>query len=415
MHIVYVSQYFPPEMGAPAARVYELSRAWVKQGHKVSVVTGFAHHPTGVKAPEDQYQIFRRETIDGVEVVRSYVFATANRGIGKRMVSYAIFMVAATLIGGIHVHSPHVVIATSPQLLCGLAGYFLAKRFRVPFVLEVRDLWPESILAVDAMRENAIVRGLRRVAQFLYTKAALIVTVGNGYKKQIHERYGISLERMYVVPNGIDGDLFVPGPRQNEIRLRYGWADRFVVLYVGTHGMAHALHVVLDAAEQLQSNPDILFVFVGEGAEKDNLEKLARDKGLSNIQFIDQQPRSRVPEFYSACDVGLVTLRDTRLFQSVLPSKIFEYLAMARPVLLSVDGEARALVEEAGAGWYVAPEDSWALREAILKAVQDRQALEQMGNRGHDYVMRYYDRTDLANKYLKLLFMIAGHAPKRTN
>ena len=412
MHIVYVSQYFPPEMGAPSARVYELSRAWVKQGHKVSVVTGFAHHPTGIKAPQDKFRISRRETIYGIDVVRCYVWATANKGIGKRMISYVVFMVAATLIGGIRVSSPHVVIATSPQLLCGLAGYVLAKRFSVPFVLEVRDLWPESILAVDAMKDNLIVRGLRRVALFLYTKAALIVTVGEGYKKEIQERYGIPMERMHVVPNGVDSQLFVPGNRQNEIRQEYGWKEKFVILYVGTHGMAHALHVVLDAAEQLQSNHDILFAFVGEGAEKDNLKELARDKGLTNVRFIDQQPRSRLPAFYSACDLGLVTLKNTKLFQSVLPSKIFEYLAMARPILLSVDGEARALMEGAGAGWYVAPEHSSALREAILKAEQDRRKLEQMGNRGREYVMRHFDRTHLAEKYLTLLREIAGRFPK---
>ena len=351
MHIMYVSQYFPPEMGAPAARVYELSREWVRQGHKVSVVTGFANHPTGIKTREDQWHVTRRESIDGIDVVRCYVWATANKGIGKRMISYAIFMLSAILIGAIRVRRPDVVIATSPQLLCGFAGYVLAKRFRVPFVLEVRDLWPESILAVDAMKQNVTVSGLKRLAHFLYRAASLIVTVGDGYKKEIHERYGIPLDRMCVVPNGIDTRLFVPGPRENKIRREYGWGDRFVVLYVGTHGMAHALHIVLDVADRLRSHDDIFFAFVGEGAEKENLQKLANEKDIRNVEFIDQQPRDLVPLFYSACDIGLVPLRNTKLFQSVLPSKIFEYLGMARPILLSVDGESRSLLEESGAGW----------------------------------------------------------------
>ena len=406
MHIMYVSQYFPPEMGAPAARVYELSREWVKQGHKVSVVTGFANHPTGIKAREDQWRITRRELIDRIDVVRCYLWATANKGIGKRMISYAIFMLSAILFGAIRVRRPDVVIATSPQLLCGFAGYVLAKRFGVPFVLEVRDLWPESILAVEAMKQNVTVRGLKRLASFLYRAASLIVTVGEGYRKEIHERYGIPLERMQVVPNGIDSGLFVPGPHQNQIRREYGWGDRFVVLYVGTHGMAHALHVVLDVADRLRSHDDILFAFVGEGAEKENLIKLAKKKSLNNCQFIDQQPRQRVPFFYSACDIGLVPLRNSKLFQSVLPSKIFEYLGMARPILLSVDGESRRLLEESGAGWYVPPENALALYDAVLNAFHKHEALPTMGTRGRDYVLQHYDRKALAAQYLQLLDML---------
>jgi colanic acid biosynthesis glycosyl transferase WcaI len=403
MHIVYISQYFPPEMGAPAARVYELSREWVKLGHRVSVVTGFANHPTGIKAPADRWKVARRESIDGIDVMRCYVWATANKGIGKRMISYAVFMMSATLIGALRQQAPDLVIATSPQLLCGLAGYFLAKRFGVPSVLEVRDLWPESILAVAAMKENAVIQGLKRLAMFLYSKASLIVTVGKGYANEIHERYQIPMERMEVIPNGIDLDLFIPGPRWNEIRQEFGWGDRFVVLYVGTHGMAHALHVVLDVAELLQSRREILFAFVGEGAEKKNLMETAKTKGLRNVQFIQLQPRHRVPLFYSACDVGLVPLRNTKLFQSVLPSKIFEYLGMAKPILLSVDGEARNLVERSGAGWYVPPEDRQALCGGVLEAFRSRDDLQPMGIRGRDYVLKHYNRKVLAAEYLRIL------------
>lgn len=403
MHIAYVSQYFPPEMGAPAARVHELSREWVNAGHEVSVVTGFANHPTGIKAPQDRGKLTRRECVDGIDVIRCYVWATPNKGIVKRMISYALFMLSAALIGSLRLEKPDVVIATSPQLLCGLAGYALAKRFGVPFVLEIRDLWPESILAVDAMKENVVVRSLKKLAAFLYAKAAVIVTVGGGYAKEIHERYHIPMHRMKVIPNGIDLGLFVPGTRDNAIREEFDWADRFVVLYVGTHGMAHALHVVLDVAERLASHSEILFAFVGDGAEKENLVKSAQARGLKNVQFIDQQPRPRVPLFYAACDVGLVTLRNTNLFQSVLPSKIFEYLGMQKPILLSVDGEARSLLEQSGAGWYVPPEDRSALAEAVLEAYRKKDFLEDMGRSGRAYVMSHYNREVLASDYAHLL------------
>ena len=364
MRILYVSQYFPPEMGAPAARVHELAREWVKHGDNVTVLTAFAHHPVGVKAPDDRWRWTRRERIEGIDVVRSYVYATANKGVRRRMLSYLSFMISAIFIGLLRVRRPDVVIATSPQLLCGVAGYILAKLWRRPFVFEVRDLWPESIIAVDAMKNNLVIRALRRLARHLYERSDHIVTVGDGYRRQIHTRYGIALDKMSEVPNGIRTDLFEPGPRDNDIRQKYGWDDRRVILYLGTHGMAHALHIVLEAAESLRDEA-YLFAFVGEGAEKDRLKEIAADKGLTNVCFIDQQPKDRVPLFYAACDLGLVPLRNTPLFQDVLPSKIFEFLAMERPILLSVDGQARQLVEASGGGVFVPPEDPVALGEAI--------------------------------------------------
>jgi glycosyltransferase involved in cell wall biosynthesis len=400
---LFVSQYFPPEMGAPAARVYELAREWVRRGHDVTVLTAFAHHPTGVKAAVDRGVITRREAVDGIDVVRTYVYAAANKGTIRRMASYASFMLSAAVIGPWRVRRPDVVVATSPQLLCGVAGYALARGLRAPFVFEVRDLWPESIVAVEALREGRFIRALKGVARFLYTHAARIVTVGDGYRRGIHTRYGIPEEYMDVIRNGIDTSLFVPGPRDNAVRAEYGWGDRFVAMYVGTHGMAHGLASVLEAALALADDPNLLFVFVGEGAEKDALKKQAADRGLTNVQFIDQQPKARVPLFYAACDLGLVTLRDTPLFQEVLPSKIFEYLGMERPIVLAVGGEARKVVEAAGAGEYVPPGDSAALAAAVRRLAADRGRLAAMGRAGRAHVLEHFDRKKLAADYLAVL------------
>ncbi len=403
MRILYVSQYFPPEMGAPSARVYELSRAWVRAGHRVEVLTAFAHHPTGVKARKDHGLITRRECVDGIDVVRTYVYATANKGTIKRMLSYASFMLSAMTVGRLRVRRPDVVIATSPQLLCAVAGYFIARTLRVPFVFEVRDLWPESILAVEALRENLLVRSLKQVARFLYRHCDRIVTVGEGYRRGIVSRYGIPESKIDVVRNGIDTTLFTPLSRDNEIRRTYGWSDRFVAMYVGTHGMAHGLRSVLEAADALRDDPSKLFVFVGEGAEKETLKRFATERQLPNVQFIDQQPKARVPLFYAACDLGLVTLRDTPLFQEVLPSKIFEYLGSERPFLITVGGEARQVVEAAGAGEYVPPGDVPALVEAIRRLSGQRNRLAQMGRAGRRYVVRHFDRRRLASDYLDIL------------
>jgi colanic acid biosynthesis glycosyl transferase WcaI len=403
VRILYVSQYFPPEMGAPAARVHELSREWVRLGHEVTVLTGFAHHPVGIKARQDRFKLTRRETKDGIDVLRAYVYAAANKGTARRMVSYASFMCSASVIGILRASRPDIIIATSPHLLCGFAGYLLAKAMRVPFVFEVRDLWPETILAIDAMQDNILIHGLRGLADFLYNHCDRIVTVGEGYLQSIKALYGISESKMSILHNGIDTDLFVPGPRDNEVRREFGWKDRFVLLYIGTHGMCHGLSSVLEAARELRDEKNFLFVFVGEGAEKDALKKLAAGMQLENVQFIGQQAKERVPLFYAGCDLGVVTLRNSPRFQEVLPSKIFEYLGMERPVLLSVGGEARKLVEEASAGEYVPPEDVSAMVSAIRRLSREGKLLEDMGRKGREYVLKHYDRRVLAKRYLDIL------------
>jgi glycosyltransferase involved in cell wall biosynthesis len=382
----------------------------VQRGHQVTVLTAFAHHPTGVKAARDRWVLTRRESADDVDIVRTYVYAAANKGVVKRMVSYASFMLSAMTIGRLRVARPDVVIATSPQLLCAVAGWALARSCLVPFVFEVRDLWPESILAVEALRDSAFIRMLKRLARALYTRCDQIVTVGEGYRRGIHARYGIPVENMAVVRNGIDTRLFVPGPRDNDVRRLHGWGDRFVVMYAGTHGMAHGLQYVLEAARALRDEPDKLFVFVGEGAEKENLKRIAAEWQLPNVQFIDQQPKARVPLYYAACDLGLVSLRATPLFQEVLPSKIFEYLGMERPVLTNVAGEARDIIEAAGAGEYVPSEDVPALVAAVRRLAGQRDQLAEMGRRGRAHVLRHFDRDALADQYVEILDKVVARA-----
>lgn len=404
MKILYLSHYFPPEVGAPAARVHELAREWVRLGHEVTVLTGFAHHPLGVKSPEDRGVISRRESVDGIDLLRAYVYAAANRGSVRRMLSYASFMLSAAVLGLLRTGRPDVVIATSPQLLCGLAGLLLARLKRAPFVFEVRDLWPESIVAVNAMNDGSLlIRALRAVARALYTYSDRIVAVGEGYARSIQELYGVDAGKMSVVHNGIDVELFQPTGKHNGVRSRYGWSDKFVLMYLGTHGMAHALKSVLSVARTMRHDNSKLFVFVGEGAEKHRLKQLAARWKLPNVQFIDQQPKERVPGFYAACDVGIVPLRNSPRFREVLPSKIFEYLGMERPVLLSVDGEARQLVERAGAGICVPPEDTDAMVSAVKQFYDNRHQLRRMGRNGRRFVCRHFDRRRLARKYLTIL------------
>lgn len=401
MHIVYLCQYFPPEMGAPSARVYELSREWVRAGHRVTVITAFSNHPTGIKSPEDCFKISRRETIDGIDVLRTYIFATPNKGSIKRMVSFASFMLSAAIVGAFRVNRPDVVIATSPQLLCGLSGFFLSRFWLSPFVFEVRDLWPESLIAVEIMRENILIKALRRLSKFLYKNSDSIVTVGDGYKQGICRAYEIPHSKLQVIPNGVDLNLYDHTMEGLTIRHEFGWTNKFVVMYVGTHGMAHGLNHVLDSAFILKEDPKIHFVFVGEGAEKDALMRQASDYKLKNVQFVNQQEKKRIPLFYAACDIGLVCLRNSALFKEVLPSKIFEILGMAKPVALMVDGESRLLIENAKAGVYITPGDSAHLANSVINLSKlDPTELKAMGLRGRNYAASRYNRTTLANHYL---------------
>lgn len=411
MKILYVSQYYPPEMGAPAARVSELARSWSAWGHEVTVLTAFPQHPAGVKRPGDRGVITRREKDGAVHVVRCYVHAARNAGVLRRAISYVSFMVSAMLIGPWRVGKPDVVIATSPQLLTAVAGWWISVCKRSPFVFEVRDLWPESIVGVGAMRSGSVIRALRKLATFLYRASARVVTVGPGYRRRLLANYPIEPSKVDIVTNGVDLSLF--HERQGErdrLRSQWGWEDRFVVLYLGTHGMAHGLHHVLDAAAQSRPRDKIHFLFVGDGAEKPRLEALASEKKLSNVTFLPPQPKEAVPALYSAADVCLVPLRGIELFGDVLPSKLFEIMAMCRPILVSVDGEARRIVEQSRGGWFVPPEDPRSLLCAIERLRINPTLCRSMGSSGRRYVEEHFDRGQLARDYLALLEDVRSRA-----
>ena len=403
MRILFVSQYFPPEPGAPAARVSELTRAWARAGHEVTVLTGMPNHPTGVVPQEYRRRALIREDFHGVHVVRTWIYAAANRGRLRRSFSYASFSLSAALWGQLHVPRPDVLVATSPQLLCGAAGRLIAGMRRVPFVFEVRDLWPESIVAVGALASgHPVVRGLTVVEEHLYRAARAIVVVTDGFREKLAAR-GVDPAKILVLKNGVDLSRFVPAERNTALRDRLGFGDRFVAAYVGTHGLAHALDTVLDAAKRLRSRDDLRFLFVGDGAERARLEERARREGLGNVTFLGALPRDAMTEVYATSDVCLVPLRKTALFMTVLPSKIFEILAMERPIVISVDGEARALVEASGGGTFAPPEDAEALVRSIEELAADPRRRAEMGQRGRAFVTREFDREVLAARYLQIL------------
>ena len=410
MKILYVSQYFPPEMGAPAARAAELSRHWANSGHEVSVLTGFPNHPTGVVPPEWRERLRGmtwHEKVDGVNVFRTWLWPLPNRKAHERMRNYASFFLSAAVCG-LSLTRPDVIIGTSPQLLVGLAGWWLAFVHRVPFVFEVRDLWPESLTAVGAGAEgSALHRVLSAIAGFLYRRSDHIVVVTAAFKQHLVRYWQVPAEKISLVENGVESDLFAPSPPAETLLLRQHLAigqNTFLVGYVGTMGMAHGLETLLDAASWLrQRDPRVLFLLIGEGAEKDRIKALALDRGLTNVRFLDQQPRENIPAFISVCDASLVLLKKTDVFKTVIPTKMLEFMSCGSPVILGVDGQAREIVDEVGAGIVIEPENPEALMEAIERLAGDPILSRRLGNSGRQYIVRRFSRQRTAEDYIGVL------------
>jgi colanic acid biosynthesis glycosyl transferase WcaI len=407
--ILYVSQYFPPEMGAPAARAAELAHHWARAGHNVSVLTGFPNHPTGV-VPDEWRPRLRRlvygEKADDVTVFRTWLWPLPNRKAHERMRNYASFCLSAAL-RGLTIPRPDVIIATSPQLLVGLAGWWLAFARQVPFVFEVRDLWPESLVAVGMGGEDSLLHhALGAVAGFLYERSDRTVVVTPAFKEHLIRRWRVPVEKIAVVENGVEADLFAPQSQAANLALRreLGVEGKFLVCYIGTMGMAHGLETLLDAAAALAAqNPEVVFLLIGEGAEKDRIKALALSRGLNNVRFFDQQPRERIPAFISASEACLVLLKKTDIFKTVIPTKMLEFMSCARPVIVGVDGQARQIVEESGAGIAIEPEDSQALVSAITQLAADRALGATLGQRGREHILQHFSRQGTAEKYIDIL------------
>jgi colanic acid biosynthesis glycosyl transferase WcaI len=407
LKILYISQYFPPEMGAPAARVSELSQHWVRAGHHVTVLTGFPNHPDGVIRQEYRRLFWRgvfRERIHGVDVVRTWLLPFPNRKVHERILNYSSFCASASL-SGMFFPRPDVVIATSPQLLTGIAGRWIAKVKDVPFILEIRDLWPESLAAVGIGRRNSkLHRAIGGIAEYLYRRANHIVVVTPAFRERLVQEWRVPEGRISVVQNGVETGLFSPRPVNERLRNYIGGDSHFVASFIGTLGLAHGLETLLCCAERLQSEaPDVIFALIGEGADRERVQSLAAAKLLKNLRFIPQQPREIIPDYICASDVCLVLLRKSEVFETVIPTKMLEFMSCGRPVILGVKGQAQEIIESAAAGICIEPGNSDALCEAILQLKADQQLRQTLSRNGREYIVSRLSRQKTAVDYLEVL------------
>lgn len=401
MKILFLSDNFPPEGNAPATRLYEHAIRWVRAGHEVTVVTCAPNFPEGKLFAGYRNAWRQVANVEGIRVVRVKSYITANEGFVKRTLDYMSFMLMGFVMG-LFERRPDVVVATSPQFFCAIGGWALSVAKWRPFVFELRDLWPASIMAVGAMKKSLAIRVLEKVELFLYRRADAIVSVTESFREDLIAR-GIDRDKIHVVINGVDLDRYEPRPRDAQLAREFGLEGKFVAGYMGTHGMAHALPKVLEAAELLRGRSDIAFFFAGAGAERARVEAIVAERGLDNVKLIPRQPKERMPALWSLCDLAIVPLRDNPVFATVIPSKIFEAMGMGVPILMSLpEGEATGIVRRTGSGVCVPPEDPAAMAAEIVRLAESPVEMRRLRIQAREVAPRF-SRDELAGRMATIL------------
>ncbi|WP_417462406.1 glycosyltransferase family 4 protein [Kordiimonas sp.] len=403
MKILFITDNFPPEVNAPASRTFEHCREWVELGADVTVITCAPNFPKGKVFAGYQNRLYQSEKIDGIQVIRVWSYIAENAGFIKRILDYVSFAVTAFWAGLFQ--KTDVIVATSPQFFTTFTGYALSRLKRRPWVFELRDLWPESIVTVGAMEKGLAIRILERIERFMYQRADLIVPVTEAFQRRLRS-YGIAAEKMYVVTNGVDGALFPARPRNDKLREELGLQNKFLIGYVGTHGMAHNLEFVVEALAKFNEH-DVHLLCIGDGARKPAIMEKAQRLGLSNVTFLDPVPKEETYLYLATLDAVLIPLRKADTFKTVIPSKIFESAAMQKPILLGVDGEARGIIERYNAGLYFEPENAESFKKALLR-IKDEAGLRATCSAGGRALAAAYDRRTLARKMLDRIAMLTG-------
>ena len=405
MHVVILTQYYPPEIGAPQNRLSDLARRFVERGHRVQVLTAIPNYPESEVFPECRGRSVVSECLDGVPVERVKLYVPQRKTFWRRIAHYSSFAFHSAIRGPKLLDRADFVITESPPLLLAPAGVYLARRLGAAYVLNVSDLWPASALELDVLKPGIVAKCAVAFEEWCYRRAAVILGQSDGIVKDIKHRFPHKPVHLY--PNGVDLAYWQTRPKPR--REGSGRPDRdFVVGYVGLHGHAQALGQVLAAARMLRDEPHIRIVFFGSGPLKKELQTLATQSKLSNVTFYPAQPHERIREIYAGVDAGLVTLAKGPVFEGVRPSKLFEIMAAGLPVVLAAAGEPARLVADAGCGVVVPPESPHELAEAIRRLSRDNGRHHSMGKKGRSYVATHFDRARIAGKLEDLLL---SHIP----
>lgn len=406
MRILFLTENFPPEVNAAATRVYERAVHWVKWGHEVIVVTTAPNFPDGRLLEGYRNKWYQTETRDGIAVIRVKTFISPNKGFARRILDFVSFMLTG-FVGALTVKQPDVVVATSPQFFTVVAGFASACIKRKPFIFELSDLWPSNVADLGIMKRNFAFRLIEKLESFLYRKSHAVVALTNAFKENLVAR-NVPAEKISVVINGVDTSRYSPRPRSHSLAVELGIGSRFVVGYIGTHGLAHALENVVRAAHILREHSNIVFLFVGSGATRDDVIAEAVRLGVPNVIFVPQRPKSEIPDYWSLCNLALIHLKNIPVYGTVIPSKMFEAMAMCLPLLLaSPDGEAKAILQESATGLWVPAENPTALADAVLSFESDRKRLAEFASRCPGAAKRY-SRERQALDFLKVIERVSS-------
>lgn len=412
LHVGYLVQQFPPEVGAGPARVLEMSSRWLARGAKVTAITAMPNRPEGRIHAAYRGKFSVDEEWHGVRALRSWLYASPKHGFARTIVNNVTFMVTAAINGSIRARGIDVLIASSPPLFPHISGRVVASLRRVPLVLEVRDLWPDYLIDMGVLaRESIAARMLFALERRLLCKADAVTVVTEAFRHRIVAK-GVAKERVHLLPNGVDTTFYHASQEPPCIPALERHGDEFVVGYLGNFGAGQALSTVLEAAAVLAArDPAVRFVIVGDGPDREKLERRAAELRLSNVTMHAPIPKDATRAFYANCDMCVVPLANVAVFQETIPSKIFEIMASECPVLASLDGEARRIVEESQGGLVAPPGDVDGMVRGILAmralTADERRA---MGQRGRRFVAEHYERRVIADRYLTLLHTIAGRA-----
>jgi len=403
MKILFLTDNFPPETNAPAVRTHDHTRRWVEAGHEVVVITCAPNFPRGRVFDGYANRLFAREEVDGIHVIRVWTYISANEGFARRITDYVSFMIAA-ILASFAVRRPDVVVATSPQFFTAVAGWVVGGLKRRPWVFELRDLWPESIVAVGASSGGFLIGQLEAFSHFLYRHASLVVPVTRTFAERLRS-LGVDDDRIEVVTNGIDPDGLRSERDRETVRDDLGLPqDAFIAGFVGTIGLAHGLSTIIDAATRTRDDTSLHYVIMGEGADKQVLRELIAERDLPNVTLLDGRPRQEALEMVGATDASLVVLKNTPVFETVIPSKIFEAMALRRPIVLGVRGEAyRIVIDDGPCGLAFPPEDDAGLVACLRRLQADPALARHLGDEGFALVNRSYRRSDLATRMLAAL------------
>ena len=408
MNILFLTDNFYPESNAPAKRTLEHCKEWSRQKHNITIITGVPNFPKGKVFDGYKNKIYQSEIIYDLKIKRVWTFISSNEGFFLRIFDYISFLISSFFCG-IFSKKHDIIIATSPQFFTLLSGYFISLIRRTSLVLEIRDLWPESIVTVGAMSDKSMaIKVLKKISLFLYKKSDLIICVTKSFKKDLISR-GINHKKIKVVENGFDlTKNLKPSLSIKEVEKKFKLSrNKFYVSFIGTIGMAHGLEIVLNAA--LKVNDNVEFLIIGEGAKKTFLKNEVKKRKIKNIKFIDNLNWQEIVNINQLINIHLVHLKKDVEFKKVIPSKIFESMALKKPIIMGVDGESREIVNNAECAFNIEPENFNELVNIINTARADYTSLENMGEKGYNFLKKNFSRKILSNKMIKYLESVINY------